>query len=165
MNINAIVAAARNGAIGKDGKIPWYLPNDLKYFKKTTLNHPIIMGRKSFESLGRPLPKRTNIVITRDMYYAASGALVCHSLSEALSLANAENQENCFIIGGGEIYRLAWDLLDRVYYTDVDTVVEEADTFFPAIDPTEWKEISSEPQPLDEKHTIPYTFKVFDRIT
>ena len=164
MKIYAIVAASRNNAIGHEGKIPWYLPNDLKYFKRTTLNHPIIMGRKSFESLGRPLPKRTNIVITRDMYYAATGALVCHHLTEALSMAYEVNEDAAFIIGGGEIYKLAWDFLDRIYYTEVDTVIEKADTFFPEISLDEWKLVSEEKNEPDEKHFCSYNFMVYDRI-
>lgn len=164
MKIYAIVAASKNNAIGQNGNIPWHLPNDLKYFKLTTLNHPIIMGRKSFESLGRPLPRRTNIVITRDMYYAATGVLVCHHLTEALSMAYEVNPEAAFIIGGGEIYRLAWDLLDRIYYTEVDTVVQEADTFFPEISPEKWKLVSEEKHEPDEKHFCAYNFKVYDRI-
>jgi len=163
MKLYAIVAASKNRAIGKDGQIPWYLPNDLKYFKRTTLGHPIIMGRKSFESLGKPLPKRTNIIITRDMFYAVSNAIVCHHLPDALIEAANVNQELSFIIGGGEIYKLSWDLLDKIYYTEVDTIVENADTFFPEINLEHWELESEEPHEADEKHPFPYNFKVYIR--
>lgn len=163
MKLYAIVAASKNRAIGKDGDIPWYLPNDLKYFKRTTLGHPIIMGRKSFESLGKPLPKRTNIIITRDIYYAVSNALVCHNLPEALIEAENVNPELSFIIGGGEIYKLSWDLLDKIFYTEVDTVVENADTFFPEINPDHWSLESEEPHEPDERHPFAYNFKIYSR--
>ena len=164
MKIYAIVAASKNHAIGKNGEIPWYLPADLKYFKRTTMGHPIIMGRKSFEAIGQPLPKRTNIIITRDPYYAVSNALVCHSLVEALDLAADTDSEIAFIIGGGEIYKLAWDLVDRIYYTEVDIEVPDADTFFPEIEESSWKLVSEEKHGPDEKNKLSYNYKVYDRI-
>ena len=164
MKVYAIVAASKNHAIGNKGDIPWRLPADLKYFKRTTMGHPIIMGRKSFESIGQPLPKRTNIIITRDPFYAVSNALVCHSLVEALDLAVDTGSDVAFIIGGGEIYKLAWDLVDRIYYTEVDVDIPEADTFFPEIDASQWRLVSEEKHDPDEKNTLSYNFKVYDRI-
>ena len=164
MKVYSIVAASKNHAIGNEGDIPWHLPADLKYFKRTTMGFPIIMGRKSFEAIGQPLPKRTNIIITRDPYYAVSNALVCHSLVEALELAANTESEVAFIIGGGEIYRLAWDFVDRIYFTEVDIEVPEADTFFPEIDEDQWKLVSEEHHEPDEKNELSYTFKVYDRI-
>lgn len=164
MLVSAIVAAARNRVIGKDNQIPWYLSSDLKYFKRTTLGHHVIMGRKSFESIGRPLPKRTNIIITRAPYYAASGCLVARSLPEALSIAHANGETEAFIIGGGEIYALSLPLLDKLYLTEVDAA-PEGDVFFPELDFPEWELISSESHPADDKNDHAYTFKVYERIS
>lgn len=163
MIISAIVAIARNFAIGRQNQIPWYLPADLKYFKKVTTGHHVIMGRKSFESIGRPLPNRTNVVITRDPYFVATGCTVVHSLREALAFAIANGETEAFIIGGGEIYRQSWPLLDRLYLTEVDTEPEESDVFFPKIDETEWRELSREAHAADEKNTSSYVFRVLER--
>lgn len=162
MKINAIVAAAKNGVIGKDNDIPWYLPADLKYFKRTTMGFPIIMGRKCFNSIGRPLPKRTNIIITRNPYYAVSNALVVHSLVEAFDLAAMEEAEEAFVIGGGEIYKQSLSFLDRIYYTEVDLEVD-GDVYFPDLDPDKWQLVSEEPHEPDEKNPHPYNFKVYDK--
>jgi dihydrofolate reductase len=163
MLVSAIVAAARNRVIGKDNQIPWYLSSDLKYFKKVTLGHHVIMGRNSFVSIGRPLPKRTNIIITRDPYFAASGCLVARSVEEALSLAYDNDETEAFIIGGGQIYELSMPLLDRIYLTEVDAE-PEGDVFFPEFDLDKWMLISSEAHPADEKNDHDYTFKVYERI-
>lgn len=162
MIVSAIVAVSRNNAIGRNNEIPWYLPADLKYFKKTTLDHHIIMGRKSFESIGRPLPKRTNIVITRDPFFVATGCIVVHSIEEALEVAAANGEEETFIIGGGEIYRQSWKYLDRIYLTAVDTEVE-GDVFFPEIDENEWQEVSREAHKADDKNPFDYTFFVLEK--
>ncbi len=163
MIISAIVATDRNGIIGKDGDIPWYLSSDLKYFKKRTLGHHIIMGRKSFESIGRPLPKRTNIVLTRNPFFVASNCLVVRSLEEALQIARDNGEEEAFIIGGGDIYRLAMPMLDRLYLTEVDTAVEGGDTSFPEIEAEAWTLSWSESHQADEKNDHDYTFKVLER--
>lgn len=162
MIISAIVATAKNNVIGKDNDIPWYLPADLKYFKRTTLGHHIIMGRKSFESIGRPLPKRTNIVITRDPFYMASGCVVVHSIEEALAIAKENGEEEAFVIGGGQIYKQGFPLLDKIYLTEVDLEVE-GEIFFPTINKNDWKEISSEAHLPDEKNKYAYVFKVLER--
>lgn len=162
MKIHTIVAAAKGGVIGANNQIPWYLPNDLKYFKKVTLGHPIIMGRKNFESIGRTLPKRSNIIITRNPFYAVSNAFVVHSLTEALELAHQEEAEIAFIIGGGEIYRQAMPLVEKIYYTAVDLEVE-GDVFFPELSDQEWELESEEHHFPDEKNAHPHTFKVYVR--
>ena len=133
-----------------------------KYFKKTTLGHHIIMGRKSYESIGRPLPKRTNVIVTRDPFYAASNCLIVHSVEEGLKLALDNNEEEAFIIGGGEIYRLSMPYLDRLYLTEVDLEVAGTVTF-PEVDPKEWKIISEEAHQPDDKNEWAYTFKVLER--
>jgi dihydrofolate reductase len=165
MLVSAIVAAARNRVIGnKDNQIPWHLSSDLKYFKRTTIGHHVIMGRKTFESMGRPLPKRTNIIITRDPYYAASGCLVARSLPEALGIAYENGETEAFVIGGGTIYALSIPLLDKLYLTEVDAS-PEGTVFFPDLDYTQWELLSSESHPADEKNDHDYTFKVYQRVS
>lgn len=157
-----IVAAAENNAIGKDNKLPWHLPDDLKHFKNTTKGHHIIMGRKTFESNGRPLPKRTNVIITRDKNFTAEGCIIAHSLEEALEIA--ENDQESFIIGGGTIYKKAMPFADRIYLTRVHTEIE-GDTFFPEIDQKEWEVKSREYHQKDEKHNYPFSIIVLERIS
>lgn len=162
MIISAIVATAKNNIIGKDNGIPWYLPADLKYFKKTTLHHHIIMGRNSFESIGRPLPKRTNIIVTRNQFYMASNCIIVHSIQEGLEVAQQNGETEAFIIGGAQIYKQSLDLIDRLYLTEVDLDVE-GDTAFPEIDETEWIEISREAHKADEKNEHDYVFRILER--
>lgn len=163
MIISSIVATDKNNAIGKDNDIPWYLPADLKYFKKTTLNHHVIMGRKSYESIGFPLPKRTNIVITRDPFWIASNCLVAHSIEEALSIAHDNGETEAFIIGGGTIYNQSAKLWDKLYITEVDIEVENPDVYFPKIELDQWSLIKSEEHQADEKNPHDFTFKVYER--
>ena len=163
MIISAIVACAKNGVIGKDNEIPWYLPADFAYFKRTTINHHIIMGRNCFESIGRPLPKRTNIVITRNPFYIASGCLMVNSITEGLKTASKNGETEVFIIGGGEIYRQSVGLWDKLYLTVVD-LDTEGDVFFPALDFSEWQLVSEEHHKKDEKNEFDYTFKIFNKI-
>jgi len=163
MLVSIIVAVAKNNVIGKDNDIPWYLPADLKYFKRTTLNHHIIMGRKCFQSIGKPLPKRTNIIITRNPYYTASNCLVTHSIEEALGMAYDNQEQEAFIIGGGEIYKQSMDLADKLYLTEVDLEVD-GEIYFPTINPKEWKLISEEAHKPDEKNEHPYIFKIYERV-
>lgn len=162
MIISTIVASARNNVIGKDNDIPWYLPADLKYFKKKTLGHHILMGRKCFESIGRPLPKRTNVILTRNPYFIASNCMVVHAVEEAIDMALANGEEEFFIIGGGQIYEMTQHLWDRIYMTDVDLYVE-GDVFFPEIDMTKWELKSQEDHEPDEKNIHPYSFKTYER--
>lgn len=164
MRISAIVAMSTNRVIGKDNQIPWYLPADLRFFKRTTLGHHVIMGRKNYESIGKPLPGRTNVVITRDPFYLSTGCLIVHSVEEALALAHDQGDDEAFVIGGGEIYRLAMDYVDRIYLTHVDVVIDDGDVFFPEIMPNDWRIVSEEFHPADEKNTYAFTIQVLDRI-
>lgn len=163
MKVSAIVAAAKNRVIGHQNQIPWYLPEDFKYFKKTTLEHHVIMGRNCYESIGKPLPKRTNIIITRDPFYLVSGCLIAHSIEEALGMAFDNGETEAFIIGGGQIYEQTMDYLDRIYYTEVD-LEPEGNVFFPEIDPSEWSEVSRDERISDEKNEHNYSFIVYERI-
>jgi len=163
MNISAIVATDRNGTIGRAGQIPWYLPADLKYFKKTTLGHPVVMGRKTFESIGRPLPKRTNIVLTRDPFYMATEGTVVHSFQDVLEHPACFAAEEVFIIGGGEIYRQALAVTNTVYLTTVDIEIEGGDAFFPALSPEDWQETWSQEHAPDEKNEFSYRFSRWER--
>jgi dihydrofolate reductase len=163
MIISSIVAMANNRVIGKDNQIPWYLPADLTYFKRITLDHHIIMGRNCFESIGRPLPKRTNIIITRNPFFIASGCLMAHSIEEALLRAERHGESEAFIIGGGEIYKQSAHLWQRLYLTEV-ALDTEGDVFFPDIDFSKWQLISEEKHTKDEKNEYDYTFKIFEKI-
>lgn len=164
MIISTIVGMANNRAIGKENDIPWHLPADLKYFKKTTIGKPIIMGRKCYESIGRPLPKRTNIIITRNKDYEAKGCIITHSLQEAIAKAKEEETTEIFIIGGGEIYQKALAIVDKIYLTCIDLVVEDATVFFPNIDSNQWQLIKEEKHQKDKKNPYDYTFKVLKRV-
>lgn len=157
MRVSLIVAASRNGVIGARGKLPWHLPADLQRFKKLTMGHPILMGRKTFESIGKPLPGRTNIVITRQKGFACCGAVTASSLDEALRMC--EKEQEVFVIGGADIFAQALPLADRIYLTRIDQDFE-GDAFLFKIDPTVWKEISREESPAD---SLPYTFITYDR--
>ena len=163
MIVSTIVATAHNNVIGKDNQIPWYLPADLAYFKRTTLDHHVLMGRNSLRSIGRPLPKRTNIVITRDPFFKADGVKVAHSVEEALGMADDNGETEVFIIGGGEIYRDSMELWDKIYLTEVDMEVE-GDVFFPTLDPAEWRETWRETNAPDAKNEWAYTFRILERV-
>ena len=163
MIISAIVATAKNNVIGQDNEIPWYLPADLKYFKKTTLGHHVIMGRKSFLSIGRPLPKRTNIIVTRDPFFIATGCVVVHSVEEGLRFAKTNGEEEVFIIGGGQIYEHSLPFFDRIYLTEVDTQVKGA-VIFPKINDAEWNEVRNEAHLPDDKNEYAYVFRLLERV-
>lgn len=164
MIISAIVAVGKNNIIGdtSTNAIPWYLPDDLKWFKKQTLGHTVIMGRKCFESIGRPLPKRTNIIITRDVFYLAQGCEITHSIEEALQLAKNEGETEVFIIGGGEIYKQSLHLFDKIILTEV-AIDAEGDVFFPVLNSAEWQLIFEEKHQKDEKNEWDYTFKILEK--
>jgi len=153
--ITLIAAASENNVIGKDNKLIWYLSDDLQHFKNQTKGHSVIMGRKTFESMPKALPNRTNIIITRKTDYMAKDAIVVNSLNQALEKAADDNQP--FIIGGGEIYNLAIKIADRIELTRVHTEIE-GDTYFPVIDHTLWEEVSREKRLKDEKHDYDFTF-------
>lgn len=158
MKICAIVAIAANGGIGKNNQLLWHQPADLKFFKQTTSGFPIIMGRKTYESIGRPLPGRKNIVITRQQDWQVAGVFVVHSLQEALKLAHDDNPEKVFITGGAEIYQQALPQTQELYITVVDTSVE-ADTFFPEWNKNDWQQVWEEKHAADEKNPLPMTFQ------
>ena len=160
--ISIIAALAENRVIGVNNTLPWRLPNDLKHFRRLTTGHAIILGRKNYESIGKPLPERTNIVITRNRDFHADGCLIAHSLDEALALAS--NDPEIFIIGGAEIYRAALARADRLYLTRVHAAIA-GDTYFPEFDETEWQEISRERHATDERHAYAYSFVVLERIS
>ena len=162
MIVSAIVAMAQNRVIGKGNQIPWYLPADLKYFKRTTLNHHIIMGRKCFQSIGKPLPKRTNIVITRNPFFTATNCLIVPSVEDGLNVAYDNKEEEAFIIGGGQIYEISKRFWDRLYITEVGAAVE-GDVFFPEIELSEWNLLSNEAHPADDRNEYNYTFKLYER--
>lgn len=166
MIISAIVAVGKNRLIGRNNQIPWHLPADLAYFKRTTLNHHVIMGRTSFEDIGHPLPKRTNVVISRNPFFIATGCIRAFSIPEAIKIAEANGETEAFIIGGGEIYTQSVPFWTRLYLTDVDAETgenTERDVFFPNIDFSEWTLVSEEKRFKDEKNECDYTFKVFER--
>jgi dihydrofolate reductase len=155
-----IAASSQNNALGKDNKMIWHLPNDFKRFKQITTGHYIIMGRKTFESFPKPLPNRTHIVITRQKDYAPEGCIVVNSLEEALA-ACPENEDR-FIIGGAEIYKLSLPVIDRIELTRVYGDFE-ADAFFPEINSDEWELVKEEPHGIDEKHEYAFSFQTFER--
>jgi dihydrofolate reductase len=158
--ISLIVAMAQNGVIGRENSLPWRLPADLKRFRSFTLGKPIIMGRKTFESIGQPLPERTNLVLTRDRGWFAHGVIVVHSLAEALAQADAS--EELVAIGGAEVYRLLLPLARRMYLTHVHADVA-GDITFPEFDSTQWADIDCSRQPADEEHAYPLTFATLER--
>lgn len=164
MKISMIAAATLNHIIGKDGDMPWHLPADLKYFKRITLHHHVIMGRKTFEAFGggKPLPKRTNIVLTRQEGVKYEGVQVAQSVEKALELARKAGETEAFLIGGEQIYRLGMEVADRIYLTRIYTELE-GDTFFPIIDEADWQLVSEERYCADEKHAYDMSFRVWER--
>lgn len=158
--ISIVVAVAENNAIGKNNQLLWHLPADLKHFKNITSGRTVVMGRKTYDSIGKPLPNRKNIIITRQKDLILSGADVVSSLEEALSV-DKESKE-IFIIGGAEIYKNALPFTNRIYLTTVHQQYE-ADTFFPAFDRSEWKETSHDYHPADEKNSVACTFSTLEK--
>lgn len=163
MTISIIVAISDNNAIGKNETIPWHLPNDLKYFKQTTMGSHIIMGRKTYDSIGKPLPGRTNVVVTTQRNLKIEGCEVVNSLDAALAISRLANQQEVFIIGGASIYKIMLPDAERLYITEVHTNIEAADTFFPEYDKNMWIEAESKPYLPDEKHAYAYTIKMYER--
>jgi dihydrofolate reductase len=158
--VSIVVATDEHGGIGLEGRLPWHLPNDLKRFKALTMGKPIVMGRRTFDSIGRALPGRTNIVVSRQPGLCIEGCIVVRSLEAALEAAGGE-EETC-VIGGAEIYRLSLPLAETLHVTRVHATVG-ADTFFPAVDAAEWEEISREECPADDRHAYPYSFVTLRR--
>lgn len=165
MIISAIVAVAENEAIGRDNELPWRLPDDLKFFKKTTMGKPVLMGRKTFESLGRPLPGRLNIVVSSHQdLQLPDGVVLCHSLDDALARLEQEDTDEGFIIGGGNVYKQLMPVTERVYLTRVHTIVDDAHAFFPHLSHTHWKLTWQEEHYKDDRHDFDFTFQQWDRI-
>ena len=166
MKVSLIVAVAENGVIGKDNDLIWHLPKDMQFFKETTTGHHVIMGRKNFESIPhkyRPLPNRTNIVITRQSDYTAEGCVVVNSVEEALKVAKSNGENEAFIIGGGQIYRIALekDLVDKIYITKVHHSFD-GDTFLPELS-NKWREESKIINKADEKHAYDFDFITLEK--
>lgn len=163
MLLSQVVAAAENNAIGKNNQLLWTLPNDMKFFKNTTWGMPVIMGRKTYESLGKPLVGRTNIIITRQQNWQPEGVFVVHDIKEAMAQAAKTDAKEAFIIGGGEIYRQTLPMTQRVYLTRVHTTID-GDAFFPEINKADWELLSQLDFNADEKHAYAYSFQVWQRI-
>ncbi len=164
MIISLVVAAANNNAIGKNNQLLWRLPNDMKYFKNVTWGMPVLMGRKTFESLGKALVGRKNIVLTKQSGWKAEGVVPVKNLDDALFLVREMDVKEVMVIGGGEIYRSVFEKADRIHMTRVDAEFDEADTFFPAIDPKTWQLVNQKNYEADEKHIYGYSFQVWERI-
>ncbi|MDP7069710.1 MAG: dihydrofolate reductase [Candidatus Peribacteraceae bacterium] len=167
MRISIIVAASENNIIGRDNSIPWHLPDDLKFFRKKTEGHPVIMGRKNFESivaaLGKPLPNRNNIIVTRESTYEAAGCQTASSLEEAIMYGHQDNdKEEIFVIGGGEIYKQAMDLCNYMYLTRIHAWIA-GDITFPEVDSEVWEEVEREEHKADTKHKFGFTFLTYKR--
>lgn len=162
--ISIIVAAGENNVIGRDNKLPWRMPADTKYFKSTTKGNVVVMGRKTFESLGKPLPDRVNIVISRRKGFNAEGIIVAESLKDALKKGGEYAGKDIFIIGGGEIYRQSLDLTDRIHLTRIHNKFE-GDTFFPELPGGKWRIVSKDDHQPDEKNSHAYSFIIYERIT
>jgi dihydrofolate reductase len=158
MTLSIIVAMTQNYVIGKDGKVPWHLPDEAAYFRQTTLGHPVITGRKNYEAIGRPLPERLNVVITtQPNYQTADGVIVVHSLQEALALEAVKNAPEAFIIGGQQVYDEAIPLIDKLYLSIIHTSLM-GDTFF-NYRPEDWRMEWSQDHPADEKHVYSFTMQ------
>jgi len=160
--ISFIVAVSENNIIGKDNKLPWYLPTDMKYFKNVTWGMPVIMGRKSYEALGEPLRGRTNIVVTRNKSWKADGVQAVSSVDQAITLAAQTDAKEIFIIGGGEIFQAALPSADRIYLTLVHGTFD-GDALFPEMKQDEWKLVSNRDCEPDEKNRFPLSFQVWER--
>src|SRR5688572_9271391 len=166
MTISLIAALAQNRVIGKDNDLPWHLPDDMKFFMQTTKGHHCIMGRKNYDSIPdkfKPLPNRTNIVVTHQKDFKAPNCIVVNGIERALEIAQNNNESEVFIIGGAEIYKQSLAFADRLYLTEIKADIA-GDTFFPTIRHEEWKELSRTPHPADERHQYAFDFVVYEKI-
>lgn len=161
-----VAAVARNGAIGVKGGLPWRLPSDLKHLRETTWGRPMVMGRKTFDSIGKPLPGRETIVVTRDQAFARDGVHVVRSIDDALALgasrAQAMGVDEIMVIGGGELYRATLDRADRIVLSEVD-LAPEGDAFFPELDMSQWREVARKTPPRTEKDEAAFTVRILER--
>lgn len=163
MRIALIAAAAENGVIGRDNQLPWHLPDEFRYFKQTTEGHHVIMGRRTWESRGKPLPKRVNVVVTSQADYQAPGAIVVSSLAEALRVAEHAGESEAFVIGGTRLYADALAVADRVHLTRVHANFE-GDAVFPSFEESKWREVDRREHASDERHAFAFTIRTLDRI-
>lgn len=161
MKLSIVVACSTNDVIGVNNQLPWHLPADLKFFKNTTNGHTIIMGRKTYESIGKPLPNRENIIISRAKNFEANGIVVKHSIEEAIDYC--KEKEEVFVIGGANIYAQILNKIDKIYLTRVHTIIENGDAFFSIKDKENWKLVSSEKHTKDEKNIFDYTFEIYEK--
>ncbi len=165
MILSLIVAVAENNAIGIHNTLPWYLPEDLKFFKRTTIGKPVIMGRKTYESVGEPLPGRLNIVLSGDKNLELPEAVLLYeNINDAIERLQNDNIEEAFVIGGGKVFESTMPLIDRMYITRVHTSIPDADAFFPDVDHTHWKLTWEEKHTADDKHKYDFTFQKYDRV-
>jgi dihydrofolate reductase len=165
MIISLIAALTQNNVIGKNNDLPWHLPDDMKYFMQTTKGHYVIMGRRNYDSIPekfRPLPNRTNVVVTRQKSFEAPNCHVVNSLEEGLTLAREAGQQEVFIIGGAEIYAQGLTFANRLYLTEIDGVVD-GDTYFPSFDQQAWQEISRVHHPADARHAYAFDFVIYEK--
>jgi dihydrofolate reductase len=163
MRVSLVAAVAENRVIGRNSRLPWRLPDDLRRFKEITMGKPVIMGRKTFQSIGRPLPGRTNIVVSRDPGFAVPGVWMASGLAEALGLAERMGADEAMVIGGGEIYALALPLVGRLYLTEVRATVA-GDAFFPVLDSSQWRETAREERPAAGPEAPAHAFVVLERV-
>lgn len=165
MTISLIAALTRNHVIGRNNDLPWHLPDDMKYFMQTTKGHHVIMGRRNYDSIPekfRPLPNRTNLVVTRQKDLRLPQCRVVNSLEEAIDVARTASEQELFIIGGAAIYTLGMPLAHRLYLTEIDTELQ-GDTFFPDFNKSEWTEVSRKHHPADDRHAYPFDFVIYNR--
>lgn len=157
---------AKNRVIGKNNDLPWRLPDDMKFFMQTTKGHHVIMGRKNYDSLHdkfKPLPHRTNIVVTRQKNFDAPGCIVVHAVEEAVDIARKNNEQEAFVIGGAEIYKLTLPVTNRIYLTEIQAAVD-GDTFYPEFNKKEWKEVSRTHHAADDRHAFAFDFVIYDKV-
>ncbi|MGN6152199.1 MAG: dihydrofolate reductase [Lysobacteraceae bacterium] len=166
MSTDLVLVAAldRRNGIGRDNALPWHLPDDLKRFKALTVGKPVLMGRKTAESLGRPLPKRRNLVLTRSGRVPFDGMEAVASLDEAIVLAARDGASDLRVIGGGEIFTMTLPRAARLHLTHVDTVVDGCDAFFPEVDPAQWRTVAREAHAADDRHAFAFAFVDYERI-
>lgn len=162
MIISQIAAASTNNVIGKNNQLPWHMPNDMAYFKKKTLGHHIVTGRRNYEAEGKALPGRINIVLTRNEKFQLADGIVVHTLDEAVEIAKKAGEKELFIVGGEEIYRLAMNITDRIYLTRIHAEIE-GDTFFPKLNSDLWKQVSIIRNYKDDKNPYDYDYLIFER--
>jgi len=162
MRVSIIAAVAENGVIGREGRLPWHLPDDLRRFKQLTMGHTLVMGRKTWDSIGRPLPGRRMVVLTRQTDFRPDGVEVASSLDDALAIARAAGDDEAFLIGGAEIYRLAWPRAERLYLTRVHANVP-GDAHFPDVDWSQWERVDSQDHSSDANHEFAFTFETYRR--